>query len=244
MTGAAERKLAGRVAVISGASHGLGRAVATGLAELGAEVVCLARGQERLAEVVAQLTAAGQHALGRSCDVADAGQVKLLADELRERFGRVDILVNNVGAPAPRSLQETSARDWDEAIAVNLSGAFYLTRGLWELLLASEAAYVFTISGTAGLRAGASPAYSAAKFGLTGLTRAIAQSGGEHGLRATVIYPGSMDTGWRGAPLGALPASETMDPAEVARYLAYLACTPPEFVVNEAVLNPLDATWQ
>ncbi len=75
------------------------------------------------------------------------------------------------------------------------------------------------------------------------MTAAIAASGSEHNVRATALYPGSMDTGWRGAPVGAKPRREIMDPGEVARLVGYLATTPPEFVVNEAIINPIAHPW-
>jgi NAD(P)-dependent dehydrogenase (short-subunit alcohol dehydrogenase family) len=178
-----------------------------------------------------------------ACDVSQTEQVKQAARQIVNEMGRVDILVNNAGIPAPRTFQDTDFADWDQVIGVNLSGVFYMTRALWEALTASGAGYVINIAGTAGLRGGSSPAYGSAKFGLTGLTRAIAASGQAHDLRATVLYPGAMDTGWRGAPIGEKPRAETMDPQEVARFVGYLVSTPPEFVVNEAVLNPSADTW-
>ena len=235
--------LQGRVAVVTGASHGLGKAVATHLASLGAGVVLLARDKERLDAAAESLRIKGSRVLTVNCDVSNAEQVQQAATQIVDEMGRVDILVNNAGIPAPRSVQDTEFADWDQVIGVNLSGAFYMTRALWDALTSSEAGYVIMISGTMGLRGGSSPAYGSAKFGLTGLTRAIAASGKAHNLRATVLYPGGMDTGWRGTSIGVRPPAETMDPQEVARLVGYLICTSPEFVVNEAVLNPIADTW-
>lgn len=231
--------LQGKVAVVTGASRGLGKAVALHLASLGASVVLIARDRERLDQTAAEIGAAGGQALALSCDVSDPQQVREAAAAIGARMARVDILVNNAGIPAPRTFAETGFGDWDAVIGINLSGAFYMTRALWDLLVASSAGYVITISGTAGVRGGGSPAYGAAKFGLTGLNHAIAAAGKEHGLRATILYPGGMDTGWRGAPIGEKPRAETMDPAEVARFIGHLVTSPAEFVVNEAVLNPI-----
>lgn len=177
------------------------------------------------------------------CDVSDVAQVRKAAAEVQRRFDAVHILVNNAGIPAPRSFVETDFNDWDTVIGINLSGVFYLTRALWDCLLRADSAYVINISGTAGTRGGGSPAYGSAKFGLTGLNHAVALAGKEHNIRSTILYPGGMDTGWRGAPIGEMPRSETMDPAEVARFIAQLVSSPPEFVVNEAVLNPLDQPY-
>lgn len=235
-----DKSLNGKAAVISGASHGLGQAVARDLAARGAHVVMIARGEARLQQAAEAIRADGGAAAALPCDVADAEQVRQAASNIQQTFGAVDILVNNAGIPAPRTFQETNLSDWDEVIGVNLSGVFYLTRALWDCLAQAEAAYVINISGTAGLRGGGSPAYGSTKFGLTGLNYSIASAGKDHNIRSTILYPGGMDTGWRGAPIGEMPRSESMDPAEVARYIARLILSPPEFVVNEAVLNPLD----
>ena len=234
-----EEPLNGRIAVISGATHGLGESVARHLGSLGADVVILARGQEALDSTAANLENAGVRVLSISCDAADSAQVQQAAARILEEMGDVDILVNNVGVPAPITFQKTNIEDWDHIIGVNLSSAFYLTRSLWDSLARGQGAYVVNIAGTAGLRGGSSPSYAATKFGMTGLTRAMAGAGKDRNVRATVLYPGSMDTGWRGAPIGVKPPSETMDPDEVARYIGYLVTTPAEFVINEAVLNPL-----
>ena len=229
-----------KVAVVSGASHGLGLAISQELSALGAHVVLLAQDQGRL-DAAAQ-TLDGP-TMTVSCDLADSAQVKKAAEQIMELTGRVDILVNNAGIPAPQSFQDTDFSDWDRVIGVNLTGAFYLTRALWDGITASDAGYVILISGSSGLRGGTSPAYAGAKFGLTGLTRAIARSGQADGLRATVLYPDAMDTGWRGSPIGVKPPTETMTPAEVARLVGYLVCTPKEFVINEAVLSPISVSF-
>lgn len=236
---ASEATLDGRVAVVTGASHGLGESIARHLATRGARVALIARREEPLESSAAALEEMGADVLTISCDVGDREQVRQAAQQIVDAWGRVDVLVNNAGIPAPRSLAETDFDDWDEVISINLSGAFYMTRALWEALTAGEGGYVVNISGTNGVRGSSSPAYGSAKFGLTGLTHAIAAAGEAHNVRATVLYPGGMDTGWRGAPIGVRPRRETMDPDEVARYVGYLVTTPAEFVVNEAVLNPI-----
>ena len=234
------KSLDGKVAVVSGASHGLGLAVSQELSALGAHVVLIAQDQGRLDDAARTLDGPTSTV---SCDLADAEQVKKAAERIMESTGRVDILVNNAGIPAPRSFQETDFSDWDQVIGVNLTGVFYLTRALWSGLTASKAGYVVVISGSSGLRGGTSPAYAGAKFGLTGLTRAIARSGQADGLRATILYPDAMDTGWRGSAIGVKPPAETMAPAEVAKLVGYLVCTPKEFVINEAVLSPIGVSF-
>ena len=229
-----------KIAVITGASHGLGQAVAERLAGLGAHVVLIARRAEPLTAVAEAIKKQGGAASAFACDVSEAEQVKATAAAIQDAFGKVEVLINNAGIPAPRTFEETDFSDWDGVIGVNLSGVFYMTRALWASLQAAESAYVVNISGTAGLRGGGSPAYGSTKFGMTGLNYAIAAAGKAHNIRSTILYPGGMDTGWRGAAIGAMPRNESMDPQVVATMIAQLVTSPPEFVVNEAVLNPLN----
>lgn len=228
-----------RVAVVTGASHGLGESVAKHMASLGAKLVLIARRAEALQRVADDITSNGGHALAVACDVSNKEQVRASAETIISKFGGVDILINNAGIPAPRTFKDTDFSDWDMVIGTNLSGVFYMTRALWDALIASSRGYVINISGTAGLRGGGSPAYGSTKFGLTGLNRAIALAGKDHNLRSTILYPGGMDTGWRGSAIGEKPRAETMNPDTVAHYIGQLLTSPLEFVVNEAVLNPI-----
>lgn len=229
-----------KVAVITGASHGLGCAVALKLAGLDAHTALIARRPDPLNQTAAAIREQGGEASVYPCNVSDSSQVRETASQIQNDFEAVHILINNAGIPAPRKFEETNFDDWDQVIGVNLSGVFYLTRALWDCLVSAQSAYVINISGTAGLRGGGSPAYGSSKFGLTGLNYAIAQAGKSHNIRSTILYPGGMDTGWRGAPIGVAPRSESIDPEVVADMIAHLVTSPPEFVVNEAVLNPLD----
>ncbi|MFP4200503.1 MAG: SDR family oxidoreductase [Bacillota bacterium] len=232
-----------KVAVVSGASRGLGRAVALELASRGARVALLARDPDRLGQVAGEIEDMGASCQTYPCDVAEPESVLSAARGIEGKWGRCDILVNNAGIPAPRGIDGTDFDEWDRVLRVNLFGAFYLTRALWELLCAGDSGYVINISGGAGKRGGISPGYGASKFGLEGLTASIAASGSEQDVRATALYPGSMDTGWRDAPIGEKPTREIMDPAEVARFVGYLVTTPKEFVINEAILNPIAHPW-
>ncbi|MDL5055622.1 SDR family oxidoreductase [Oscillatoria laete-virens NRMC-F 0139] len=173
----ADKPLTGKVSVITGASHGLGQAVAAHLAGLGSDLVLIARTADRLNQTADMLRGYGTRVLALPCDIASIEQVQSAANQISREMSRADILINNAGIPAPRTFEETTFADWDQVIGVNLSGAFYLTRALWDLLAASGAGYVITISGSAGVRGGGSPAYGSAKFGLSGLNYAIAAAG-------------------------------------------------------------------
>lgn len=234
--------LGGTTAVVTGASRGLGYAIAAALLGEGARTALLARNPEGLERAGRELGAPPGQMLLVPCDVSDPRAVERAAAQVLDAWDAVDVLVNNAGIPAPTSMEETGTADWQAVVGTNLSGAFYVTRAFWPALVASGRGYVINISGSAGLRGGPSPAYGAAKFGLTGLTRAIAANGRPHGLRATVLYPGGMDTGWRGRPRGRPPA-EAMDPGAVARMVVELLTRPPELVVHEVVLGPIGEPW-
>ena len=228
-----------KIVVVTGAGHGLGLAISQLLISHEHTVLMISRNRKNLKAAIAGIEAGDKSARPFVCDVSDQSAVKATAKEISAQYESIDVLINNVGIPAPRTFAETGFEDWNTVIATNLSAAFYVTKSMWKLLAAGEGGYVINISGTAGKRGGGSPGYASSKFGLTGLTRSIAASGKNENIRATALYPGSMDTGWRGAPIGEKPAEQTMDPRKVAELIEHLILTPREFVLNEAVLNPI-----
>ena len=228
-----------KIVVVTGAGHGLGLAISQLLISHDHTVLMISRNRENLKAAIAGIKAGDKFARPFVCDVSDQSAVKATAKEISAQYESIDVLINNVGIPAPRTFAETGFEDWNTVIATNLSAAFYVTKSMWKLLAAGEGGYVINISGTAGKRGGGSPGYASSKFGLTGLTRSIAASGKNENIRATALYPGSMDTGWRGAPIGEKPAEQTMDPRKIAQLIEHLILTPREFVLNEAVLNPI-----
>src|SRR5512143_2554738 len=115
-----------RVAVVTGATHGLGRSISFHLAGAGFDVVLIARSSDHLAEMALGMANAGLNALPVPCDVADAAQVEAARQEILARYSQVHVLVNNAGIPAPRTFEETGFESWDEVIGTNLTGPFYV----------------------------------------------------------------------------------------------------------------------
>lgn len=187
--------------IVTGASHGLGLAISQRLISHEHTVLMVSRTEKNLRAAIDGLKAGRKFAKPFVCDISDETAVKATAKEISVQYASIDVLINNVGIPAPRTFAETSFEDWNTVIGTNLSAAFYMTKSVWELLAAGDGEYVINISGTAGKRGGGSPGYGSSKFGLTGLTYSIAASGKNENIRATVLCPGSMDTGWRGAPI-------------------------------------------
>jgi 3-oxoacyl-[acyl-carrier protein] reductase len=236
-------ELKGKTAVVTGATHGLGQSIVKAMVAEGMRVAMVARSRHELFEQAEEYQKGGADVLPVPCDISNAEDVMRALDPILAAFGKLDVLINNAGVPAPRSIEGTGFADWDYTLGVNLSGAFYMTRGLWEGLKAANGSYVINISSEAGIRGSSSPAYAASKFGLSGLTHAIAASGQEHKIRTSILYPGSIDTGWRGTSIGDHPLAEVMNPDDVASYIIFLLKTPFEFVIPESVLTPFNHPW-
>lgn len=194
---ALSRSIAGRVAIITGAASGMGRATALLFASEGATVVVTDLHQPACDNVVQEIEAAGGAALGFALDVADAAQIKAVTDAVGGRFGRIDILINNAGVSSFASLDAADEYDaiWERAISVMLTGQQRMVRAALPWLRKSDAARIVNIASTEGL--GATPGdtpYVAAKTGVTGLTRGLAVDLGKEGITVNCICPGPIHT--------------------------------------------------
>ena len=228
-----DRALAGKAAVITGASRGIGRAIALRLAGAGARVAVLARRADALAEVVADVRAAGGEAVAAVCDVADPDQVRAAAEVVRAALGAVDILVNNAGAVLRRPALDITDAEWRRVLAVNLDGTFYVTRAFGADLVA-RAGRIINIASIAGREGTALlSAYCAAKHGVVGLTRALAEELRGAKVAVNAICPGSVDTEMlrEGLP-GAHP---DMTPDDIARTALFLAADAPPALTGACI---------
>jgi 3-oxoacyl-[acyl-carrier protein] reductase len=211
--------LAGKLAVVTGASRGIGRAIATILAGAGAKVAGCAR--QAVGDIVA-------------CDVGRPADVEGFAAEVLRRFGPPDLLVNNAGLVARAQLEETSLENWDAVLDSNLKGTFLVTRAFLPAMRVRRGGRIVNIAsisgrqGTAGLTA-----YCAAKHGVVGLTRALAEELRPDGIAVNAVCPGSVDTDMLrvGMP-GARPA---MSPEDVANVVLYLAAYAPPALTGSCV---------
>jgi NADP-dependent 3-hydroxy acid dehydrogenase YdfG len=242
-----ERPLTGEVALVTGASSGLGRATAVALARAGAAVGLIARSAADLAGVADALKADGHTALPLPCDLADAASIQQAVEGVRGELGPVHVLVNAAGTDAPGSVRELSVDDWDRVQAVNLRAVFLLCRLVLPGMADAGAGTIVNVSSVAGKRGWANAsAYCASKFALTGFTQALAAEARSHGVRACVVYPGAMATHWgtwsaeqRASAEPAGNPYEALPPERVAALIAWIATAPPELVLNEAIVSPL-----
>ncbi|MBI82666.1 MAG: 3-oxoacyl-[acyl-carrier-protein] reductase [Planctomycetaceae bacterium] len=183
--------LSGQSAIVTGASQGLGRAIALRLGENGAHVACVARNPEKLTETVGVITAAGGSALAISCDVKDRNSVEAVVDQVSERWERVDILVNNAGITRDTLLPRMSDEEWDEVIETNLRGAFLFTRAASRLMMRARYGRIINMASVSGIMGNPGQTnYSASKAGLIGLTRSLSRELASRKVTINAIAPG------------------------------------------------------
>jgi len=187
--------LAGRGAVVTGASRGLGAAVARALVEAGARVVLAARSTVDLQRVAADLTSKGGEAWPVTCDVTDEASVKRLGEKARAHLGTVDVLINNAGDAASAPLPRITLTDWNAMLTVNATSAFLVTREFAPAMAERRWGRIVNVASIAGLEGGKYIAhYCAAKHAVIGLTRAVAVELAGSGVTVNVVCPGYLDT--------------------------------------------------
>jgi NADP-dependent 3-hydroxy acid dehydrogenase YdfG len=240
--------LGGQVAFVTGASSGLGQATALALARAGASVALLARSASGLAAVADELRGHGARALPLACDLADAEGLTEAVGRATDELGPLRVLVNAAATDAPGAVSELGIEAWDRVLAVNLRAVFLLSRLAVPGMIEAGQGSIINISSVAGKRGWANAsAYCASKFALTGFTQALGAEVRPHGVRACIVYPGAMATHWgtwsaeeRRAERPTSNAREALPPETVAAFIAWIATAPPEMVLDEAVVTPLD----
>ena len=186
--------LSGRVAIVTGGSRGIGKEMATALAEAGASLVLCARRADWLDETVEEFQANGFNVFGRVCDVAEPEQVQAVVDAAVEAFGKVDILINNAGTSWGAMPEDMPLEKWKQVLDVNLTGCFLFAQAAGREMLKRSSGSIINIASIAGMTSSANgpfyAGYTASKAGLIGLTRELAASWGRRGIRVNAIAPG------------------------------------------------------
>lgn len=219
-------------AVVSGASRGIGRAIALKFAQEGANVVCVARTAENAEKTAAEIRAVGRKAWAHGVDVADSKAVAALCEQILAEAGKVDILVNNAGLTRDGLLMRMSEEDWDVVIRTNLGGAFNFTKGFSRGLLKQRSGRIINIASVIGIMGNAGQCnYAASKAGLIGFTKSAAREMATRGVTVNAIAPGFVETDMtaalseeiRGEVLNRIPMrllGQAEDIAQAALYLA------------------------
>lgn len=192
--------LSGQVALVTGASRGIGRAIAVALARAGALVACVARSRDKLAETVSLIAAAGgrataESALALECDVTSSDSVRDTVDAVLGRWQRLDILVNNAGITRDTLIPRMTDEQWDEVLNTNLRGAFLFTRAATRPMMQARHGRVINIASVSGLMGNPGQAnYSASKAGLIGMTRTVARELAGRKVTVNAVAPGFIET--------------------------------------------------
>ena len=237
-------RLDGKIAIVTGASRGIGRGIALALASAGAHVVCAARDQAKLDAVVAEITAAGGEGSAHGADVSSRESIESLTATTAAAHGRIDILVNNAGITRDTLLLRMKPADWDDVINTNLTSVFATTQAVMKPMLKQKAGSIINIGSVVGLTGNAGQAnYAAAKAGLIGFSKSVAREVASRGIRVNVVTPGFIDTDMthampeaaRQALLGSIPLGRTGSPDDIAALVCYLASDVSAYVTGQTI---------
>jgi 3-oxoacyl-[acyl-carrier protein] reductase len=235
--------LSGRLAIVTGASRGIGRATALALARQGASVVAAARG-DHAEPVAAAIEAGGGHAVAVAVDVTDPASVERMAAAAAERFGRVDVLVNNAGITRDQLMLRMKRDDWDAVVATNLTAAYTCVQAVLRPMIKQRAGRIITISSVVGQAGNAGQAnYAASKAGLIGFSKALALEVASRGITVNVVAPGLIETDMtraiaadaHGSWAGRIPMGRLGRPEDVADAVCFLASDEAAYITGQVL---------
>ncbi|HXJ83959.1 MAG TPA: 3-oxoacyl-[acyl-carrier-protein] reductase [Candidatus Methylomirabilis sp.] len=238
------KPLAGRVAIVTGASRGIGLASARLLAEDGASVVVSGRDAGRLEVATRELESTGAQVLGVVADVVKREDADRLIEAARERFGRIDVLVNNAGMTRDQLLVRMRDDDWDQVLDTNLRGVFLVTRAVSKVMMRQRGGRIINVSSTAGAMGNPGQVnYSAAKAGVIGLTKAAARELAHWKILVNAVAPGLIDTEMtaslapetREALLAQVPLKRSGEVREVAEVVRFLAGDGAAYITGQTI---------
>ena len=237
-------ELAGRIALVTGASQGIGRACALELAKAGATVALAARNEAKLAEVAAEIESAGGQAAAFALDVASEESIRNGAKAVLDRFGKVEILVNNAGITRDDLMMRMKRADWDDVLSTNLTGTFLLTQVLLRQMMKNRWGRIVNITSVVG-RTGQEGQvnYAASKSGLIGFTRSLAREVASRGITVNAVAPGYIETPMtavldeklRAKMVEQIPVGRAGTDTEIAHSVAFLASEKAAYITGHVL---------
>jgi 3-oxoacyl-[acyl-carrier protein] reductase len=236
--------LTGQIALVTGASQGLGHAVAVRLGANGAKVLCVARNAEKLAETVAQIRALGGEAVAMACDVTNRESIEKLFEQIEADYKRLDILVNNAGITRDTLLPRMTDVQWDEIIAANLTSCFLFCRAATRIMMGQRYGRIINMSSVSGLIGNAGQTnYSATKAGMIGFTRSLSKEMAKRKITVNAVAPGFIESDMTKA-LGdsiidevkkRVPANRLGTADDVAACVLFLASKAASYVTGQVI---------
>lgn len=238
------KRLQGKVAIVTGSSSGIGKAIALRFGEEGAKVVVAARRKSLCEQVARQICQKGGDAYVIQTDVSHERQVDTLFGKTIQQYGRVDIIVNNAGIFGGRRVAETTTKAFDDVMSVNLRGTFFCCRAAFKHMKKQGGGVILNMSSVAGVQAWAGTgAYSASKHGVMALSRALAEEGRPFRIRVSAICPGGVADELVDASQEEILRSEKISPFDIAETAIYLATLGKYAVVHQIVVDRWAADW-
>lgn len=236
-------KLDGKIVLVTGAAQGLGKAICDTLADNGVQIVATDKDKEKLERTVSEITAKGNAAVGYQINVSDPSSIKEVVKQTLEKFGKIDVLVNNAGVDVTKPIDELSIDEWDLVLDVNLSGPFLMTKEIYPKMLKGKKGHIINIVSTAAKRSWPNAsAYHASKWGLLGFSHALHSEARQQNIKVTAVVAGGMRTSFILDRFPNTDPKTLQDPKNVAETIKFILSQPPETVISEVMVLPMKET--
>ena len=233
-----------KIAIVTGASQGIGETIAVELAKSGANVFCLARNKSALDSTINKIISNGDNASAYSCDISDNKQFNDIVTDIFKKYGSIDILVNNAGITNDTLLMRMSDDQWDSVLNINLKGSFTCTRSVIKYMMKKKSGRIINITSIVGLTGNAGQAnYAASKAGLIGMTKSIAKEVASRGITANCVAPGWIETAMteqlsddvKNKFLSQIPTGKIGYPKDIANTVIFLASKEAEYITGQTI---------